>query len=517
MNNLSSQNWLTALLLCATCLIGACTKRLNEQAGIEGTGDTMTSSGVVTKLGSIYVNGVHFNTDNAEVYIDGELTSSEALAQGMVVEVEGTAGESAGDAIANKVNFNYLVTGAINSIQVDSNNMLYLSLPGYEVIVPENTIFSGTDYDNLSVDDIIAVSGLEMDSSTIYASQIKSAGEADYTSLLGQVTELNTNNRTFLINDVIIAYGQAEMLSTTTLNNLQAGELIQVRGYLARDENVLSAQTLTKVKRPAYDNRVTVAQEGFIADYASIQSFRVNGVLIDASNAEFFGGEASQLHNRLRVSVKGVFKDNFLYAQEVRMILPSNFKTTGRIDSVDLAQKTFRVADFEFKIEWFTVFDDAETFSNRYFNLADLRIGDQVEIYARQMGFSWMATTVRRQPISEEPFSIRGKITGFDRHGNIYLYDLLVDISAIPLEKRWPYKLGNDIFVMGAMDGYGVLLAKEIFPAIIGCSRWNDDDCRPIPEPHPPNYWGIDWLPPLPGFEQDTDPKRLLAEPKTLP
>ncbi|WP_455197312.1 DUF5666 domain-containing protein, partial [Kaarinaea lacus] len=71
----------------ATALLIGCS------GGESGTGiqaNNQTTVGEISGFGSIYVNGVRYNTDGATVYIDGNPSSEQSLAVGMVVTVEGS-------------------------------------------------------------------------------------------------------------------------------------------------------------------------------------------------------------------------------------------------------------------------------------------------------------------------------------------------------------------------------------------------------------------------------------------
>ncbi len=485
-----------ALTGCIAALVIACTQRLDGHAGIEGTGDAVASRGVVTKLGSIYVNGIHFETDTAEIYVNDELTTEDVILQGMVVNVEGSVGRSANEAIAHKVHFDYLVTGEIEAVSVNDDNVLVLSMLGYSIVVPENTLFKGTDYDHLSVGDVISVSGLEVNETTLYASQIKSSSETGEAALQGRIKQIDASSNTFIVNDVTIDYSGIDRPDFNPAN-LQEDEKIRVRGAFIGADRQLNARSFQNIVPYSYPEQATVTEEGFIYQYQSIQAFKLNGVTVDASSATFSGGDAQNLADQLRVSVRGTFRNTVLVADKVHMILPSNLKTSGLISQVDAINHTLTVEELTFKVSPFTTFDDKGAQANRYFNLNDLNTGDHVEIYAVKDQDGWSANTIIRQPQNSEPFSIKGEIVGFNPQGNIYLQDMLVIIDNIPLQNRWPYMIGDSIFVMGMIVDGNIIYAQDIFPAITGCSRWDLELCPPEPDLllPPYHYQQIDWPP----------------------
>ncbi len=60
---------------------------LPDEGGIGGTGATDVSRGPIEGFGSIFVNGVEWEIDLAEVELDDERGSGEELQLGMVVTV----------------------------------------------------------------------------------------------------------------------------------------------------------------------------------------------------------------------------------------------------------------------------------------------------------------------------------------------------------------------------------------------------------------------------------------------
>lgn len=498
----SSRSVVVAAMVFVTVL-GACSSRLNETAGIEGTGDKVASRGVVTKLGSIYVNGIHFDTDMAEIYVDGELTTEETQLQGMVVTVQGTSGESETEAYALKVEAEYLVKGPIRSILVDENNLLYLELPAYSVIVPETTVFGGTDYDSLSIGDIVGVSGLEVDDDTIYASQIIALEGTEPAKIRGVISNANLYQKTFTINDVNVDYTNSSLteIEDTLIVN---GNRVSVSGQLQTESNTLIAVNISEVHRFEYADRLSVTEEGFAYNVSGDGTFSLNNLTVNTQDAEFKGGNREDLGERARVSVGGTIDSGVLVAEYVQIILPSTMRTIGHVESVDKFRWQFTIGDITFYTDPFTVFDDSSN-SFKHFDLFDLREEDQVEVYARRTEHGWKAITVRRISGAPRPFTIQGRITQITVEGNFYLEDLYVSVENVPLNERWPYLPGQSVFVMGTIAEDGTLVAEHVTPSQFGCTKPYADDCRPPPDFLDDTY---KWWPLPPPPSGDVDPAR---------
>jgi len=75
--------------------------------GIGGTG--LTSSGTIDGFGSVFVNGVEFDTTGAEILVDDQRVGEEALGIGMVVLVVGEVNADGATGTASRIVFDEAV------------------------------------------------------------------------------------------------------------------------------------------------------------------------------------------------------------------------------------------------------------------------------------------------------------------------------------------------------------------------------------------------------------------------
>lgn len=87
------------------------------EADISGTG-TDGSSGNIDAFGSIFVNGVRYDTSSASVYIDGVLATEDDLKLGQIVTVTTASSSDANNAVAESVRYTPLLEGAILALRV---------------------------------------------------------------------------------------------------------------------------------------------------------------------------------------------------------------------------------------------------------------------------------------------------------------------------------------------------------------------------------------------------------------
>jgi hypothetical protein len=123
------------------------------------------------------------------------------------------------------------------------------------------------------------------------------AGVSGPVQLGGVVSQLSGTQ--FVVNGVTIDARATSLAST--LQNLSLGSYVVVQGQSSGSSNVLVATSISSyASQPAQ-----VSLKGTITGYVSASNFLVRGVLVDASAAQFVGGNISGLANGLYVQITG--------------------------------------------------------------------------------------------------------------------------------------------------------------------------------------------------------------------
>jgi len=111
----------------------------------------VTATGVITGFGSVYVNGVRYDTSSAEVEFedDSRTKTEDDLRLGMKVVVEGTRSGSA--RTADRIHYDRDLKGPVDSIAPDpvDPSIGSLLLLGQTVLVDTNTVFDDLGDANL--------------------------------------------------------------------------------------------------------------------------------------------------------------------------------------------------------------------------------------------------------------------------------------------------------------------------------------------------------------------------------
>src|SRR5690606_17651140 len=134
--------------------------------GIEGTGDRVTLAsayGTVSGFGSVHVNGVHFDSDTAEVIIAGEPANEDALAVGMVVEVIGEIAADGKTGVAQRIRAERMLLGVIDSVEDVGRGRKALGILGQKVYINEDATMTGTAFADLAPGLGVSISGFVTD------------------------------------------------------------------------------------------------------------------------------------------------------------------------------------------------------------------------------------------------------------------------------------------------------------------------------------------------------------------
>jgi len=182
---------------------------------------TTISSGPITAFGSIYVNGVEFETDAAAIYVEDELSDESVLRVGMMVDIiedgNGNALEVHHDDDLEGIVFINNITAGLTTGTMD--------IMGQIVTADENTIFSSDVDTIISIDAIVAgniveVSGHSTGTGSITATrlEVKAIDLASYLSehpegieVKGLVTGHVAADQIFSIGSLTVNYGGAEL------------------------------------------------------------------------------------------------------------------------------------------------------------------------------------------------------------------------------------------------------------------------------------------------------------------
>jgi hypothetical protein len=287
--------------------------------GTEGTGNappSIVGTGSIEGFGSVIVNGIAFDDSRATVFDDdGATLSAGALKLGQVVRIAGTQSDAVTGS-ASSIRLQAALRGPVGIVDAAARSFTVL---GTAVIVNDSTVLDGKlSLQTLQPGDRVEVYGqLNPGGALVAATRIERSSAADV-RLTGVITALDTSARRFAIGPYTIDYAAAQ-IDADAAAALGNGALLRVVGA-APDAQLLIRATQLQAGTLAVGNAQRAAIEGVVTDYASLASFRLGGIAVDASAASISGGNAGDIAAGVRVAAVGRVAQGALVAEQLRIL-----------------------------------------------------------------------------------------------------------------------------------------------------------------------------------------------------
>lgn len=414
----------------------------NENAGIEGTGDRVTLAsayGTVSGFGSIYVNGVHFDTDTAQVRISGEPVDESALVVGMVVDVTGEINSDGKTGVAQTVRAERVLLGVVDSIENVGLGRKALSVLGQTVYINEDATFVGTAFDEIAAGVGVSVSGYVTDNGLITATYVAQQAidiTADVLEVEGYISAVDEAAQMFALNDLQVLVSAADFIQGSAAD-LAVGKRVRVAGILAVEAQALQAQRVEFVSHAPEESRYT-SLEGVVRDLLAGVSFTLHGTLVELQNAEIENGTVEDILAGGQVVAFGPINQGVLQAERIHIKPLNTSRFRGVISEINAENRTFELLDTQFQVTKFTQFKDDSPSMERYFNFDSLRIGEEIDVFAVNIDEVWRVTRIMRRggPMGGPPDLLRGQPTQMEDGQSFYIGNIFVDASELP-EPEW--------------------------------------------------------------------------------
>jgi Domain of unknown function (DUF5666) len=298
---MTRREWLAISLAAA---VSGCGGGTGGTAGMPGTGGTgIFASGPISGFGSVIVNGVRFDDQEAGVTIEGQDSARNSLRLGMVVKLQGQRDLGGGLGIANRIDVWAIAQGPITAVAGSQ-----FSVAGMSIQVDGGTVFDGvTAMSAITVGLRVRVWGLQAstDGSQWTATRVE----------VSAVPELISSGLCSMTHD---GYSMNGFILATPMDYPPVGSLMRVRGTGLRDGATIAVSEVTSLELSAYAAvRAVVELSGLVTATLSPQRFMLGNVAVDARLATYQGG--SPLVSGMRVTVKGVWQDSVIEATSIHM------------------------------------------------------------------------------------------------------------------------------------------------------------------------------------------------------
>ena len=349
-------NTLLIISLFAAFLIAGCGGGGAFSVAEGGIGGTGISTGTVTGIGSITVNGVKFNTDNAAIYIEGVRVDDQCISggnetclrdvlgfnEGQVVRVVGSFNDDGKTGTADAVYYNDTIEGPVevgSIVQIDASTLRLVVMGQTVVMNNETKLFDTTPapitLNGINEGDLIEVSGLIDEQNRIQAGYVLNKGtynSGDSVEIKGIIDTGSITQNNFRINGLLIDYS-----AVIPVPSLQDGMQVEVKGTYngthivavsVEQDDDISGRDDDDVE---YEGIVTTAPVG-IDFVMGVQPVQVS------PNTIYKGGLVEDITVGVRLEIEGYLQGGVLLADEVRfrdaIKIDAPVATSSRVNDV---------------------------------------------------------------------------------------------------------------------------------------------------------------------------------------
>ena len=370
----------------------------------------ITAVGQITGFGSVYVNGVEYDTTGASYDVDDAAASGDdALAVGMVVQVQGAVNTDGLTGQATSISYDDDVEGVVENLatDVDDANVKTFTVMGISIRADKNsTNFEGEDdptfgFDTIMNGDNVEVSG-DFSGDILIASYIEKqdASDDDFEAR-GTVDQYDGSNQFVLVlrNDWTLNVtidGGAEI----PFSGVMDGQYVEVEGTIPDPVNAPDSILATKIELEDYD-RISDSDEDDV-EIKGVLSYDMDAGIwsvLDVrlsfdGNTEYSPADLSGQIDDLSadgfyVEVEGQYMNEVLQVHEIELEEDDlEFKAdVDRVTSTDARAGTVTLSfgsaagTVDVVVTPDTMFLDDEAAD--HYDLTSIMAGDKVEIEAR--------------------------------------------------------------------------------------------------------------------------------------
>ena len=366
------------------------------------TATPVAMMGTVLTDNGLTVNGTSFDASSATVSSGGVARDPGFLDNGMTVKLKGRMNEDGLTGIADNIKVVLEVRGEISSIGADS-----LMVHGQTILVNGMTVFADTPgLAALKAGDKVEVHGLRDASGAIMATRIEQLGPEEQ-ELDDEVRGIvsNMSAATFDIGGLTVTFN-ADTIVEPAGAAFGDGDIVEVHlnGTMAVRIEVERLADAEFIPEEGQEFEI----KGFVSGFTDpAGDFLVGDQIVRlTSDAEFRGGDITDLGDNVMVEAEGLISGGVLLADKIK------FKDTIRIEtnadtngSADVLGKTVAVSS-------------ATRLKHLPNGLADILAGDGLKIrgFLSQDGSTIAATRVQKHshPLDPGKTLLQGPVSEFD-------------------------------------------------------------------------------------------------------
>lgn len=425
--------------------------------GCGGSGDSgatassgstgITTVGVITGFGSVFVNGVEYETRSTEYEVEDESAFDDsALRIGMVVKVKGSVNPDGLTGTADQIIYEDELEGPVQGLTSDTN-LKHFTLFGVPITVSSTDTYFDTQYDagfgfdTLANNDHVEVSGY-FNGQALQATYIKKEdlSNNDF-DVKGEITAINGDTytlTTFFNANITFTLAAGAMIPP---NGIQIGQYVEVEGTLSGPDSLSAFKVELEDRHHLSDDEGEIEIRGLLTDDSG--NLFLNGMPVTlSSDIEYEPPELENTINNLpleglMVKIHGDYRNGMLvidkiedkqesleFKGEVAGVTATGAKTGTLSISFGNATGTVTV-----NLDSNTMYPDDN--SLQQFDLRnDVRIGDYVEVKAMQNQIGQVFATLLDVDDSIGEFEVEGPLDTFSDGSSITAMNVTFSVDS---------------------------------------------------------------------------------------
>lgn len=360
--------------------------------GIRGTG---SSVGPVSGFGSVFVNGVRFDTEalNGQVEGDDGITAESQLDEGMILRVDGEW-RADGQGTANTVEYDDTLRGEVVVVEPwdPTNKTATLDIYGITVHIDNQTVIKGKSVTDLADNDFVRISAWRLPNDDYRASLVRVLSESasepfdsdSEIEIEGRVDDFDPDLCTFTVGNLTVECDRDNTeFDGIELSELSGNPYVEVEGdfngsnLLARE---IKKDDLRRYRR-GDDDDIEFAGPVSASFNETEKTFGINGQTVRVTGETEFedGLSAADLEPGLLIQVEGSFlTDGSVDADEISL-REGDSEVEGRVQAneVDSGSQTFRIGGVLVQVTPLTTIVSE---NNRDLDLPDIGGPEEVEV-----------------------------------------------------------------------------------------------------------------------------------------
>jgi hypothetical protein len=381
--------------------------------GIGGTG--ITAFGTITGFGSVFVNGIEFETSGTLFDVDDDDTAIEAdLDIGMVVTVNGTLNDDGVTGTADSIEYDDEIEGPVSNLSEDvaAQTKSFNVFDTTVVVGNSSTVFANTTYVGVAEDDVVEISGFFDEAGTLLATRLEGEG-----TLVPGTTEVELKGtvsgcggdciNSFNLGSVTVNYDGGTDLTEVPGGVVSDGQFVEVKGTLEADDSITAIRIELEDEGLGDTGENKVSIEGLVSDFSGIGSFKVAGQAVNATGAVFVPTSLETgLADGMEVEVEGPIEGGVLQAIKVEA-RGGEIRIDASVQSTNVAAGSITLVlnpgNLTVMVDSQTALRD-DTGVEDLLALNEINAGDflEIEAYEDDASGDLIATDIRRDDLDDD-------------------------------------------------------------------------------------------------------------------